>query len=138
MPKPCHALNVPIKNQFSNHDFVWFIGTIFLLKTLGFFGIIFDHQYHINTWLVIFLGHIDQHKTGVDGHHHFLFDFSQIFRQRINWSIDATGHRYGIFGITHAILQKKATKLFFMWQKFFWILVLLLKWKKCVMRNIQK
>ena len=130
MPKHCHALNVPIKNQFSNHDFPdslinfdhWH--HLFLLKTLGFWERdYFDHQYHINTWLVhilkFFLGHIDQHKTGVDGHHHFLFDFSQIFRQCINWSIDATGHGYGIFGIAHAILKKK--ELFFMWQKnFFW------------------
>ena len=125
--------NFPIMILFDS------LAPFFLLKTLGFFGIIFDHQYHINTWLVIFLGHIDQHKTGVDGHHHFLFDFSQIFRQRINWSIDATGHRDGIFGITHAILQKRHKNYFHVTKIFlFEILVLLLKWKKCVMRNIQK
>ena len=75
---------------------------IFVCSFLGYIGHLtrFDVEKFKLRW------HVDVHQTSENGHNHFVFAFSQVFRQSIDRCTDSAGHCDSIFGIAHGVLKQ--------------------------------
>ena len=57
------------------------------------------------------LGHIDEHESGVDRHHHLVLHLRQVLGQGVHGGADLPGHGDGVFGVAHAVLGNEKHSL---------------------------